>query len=353
MTFIRKTFAEDGDKTTVPFNIDLSGAVSYEEGYGPDYELEQDDPAKRNIERAKLNQLLNTITSELRHYQTLTFPLFITSSDNNGAPFPYQKFAIVRFDDGAGYDIYESLIDDNETDPTNTTNWRRFRNGAESALPMGSVLIYTLSTLPDGGYAWLNGQTMGSDASGADLEGDIYQDLYLAYWGSYPNAILPILDSTGAASTRGVNALADWNANKRLPLLDYCGIVPAGKDDMGGITAKGRLTQAASGVNGTQLGATGGAQTVQLTGAQNGTHNHGGTAAAAGGHAHEAKNSSVLGSTNGNWHYAERGGPIDQPSNVTEPVGNHTHTLSISTSGNGDPHLNVQPTRICNYIVKL
>jgi microcystin-dependent protein len=37
----------------------------------------------------------------------------------------------------------------------------------------------------------------------------------------------------------------------------------------------------------------------------------------------------------------------------TSTVAAHTHAMTTSNSGLGTAHLNVQPTIICNYIIKL
>lgn len=64
----------------------------------------------------------------------------------------------------------------------------------------------------------------------------------------------------------------DGSGNPRVP--DFRGRGAAGKDDMGG-TAAGRLTTAGSGIDGTKLGAAGGAETHLLVIGQVPAHNHG------------------------------------------------------------------------------
>lgn len=66
----------------------------------------------------------------------------------------------------------------------------------------------------------------------------------------------------------------DGSGNPLLP--DARGRVAAGKDDMGGAAA-GRVTTGGSGINGAQLGATGGAETHTLTTAQMPSHAHANT----------------------------------------------------------------------------
>ena len=95
-------------------------------------------------------------------------------------------------------------------------------------------------------------------------------------------------------------------------LPDLRGRVGAGKDDMGG-TAASRLTTGGSGVNGSSLGASGGAQTHTLTNGQ-------------------LPNSAI----------GTGGSTIARGSTVSD----------LRTIGNNEAHNNTQPTIILNYIIK-
>jgi hypothetical protein len=87
-------------------------------------------------------------------------------------------------------------------------------------IPPGALLPGRWIAAPAG---WLleNGGTIGSAASGATTRahGDTLP-LFTHLWNSFGNTLLPIQDSSGAASTRGASAAADFAANKRLPLFD-------------------------------------------------------------------------------------------------------------------------------------
>lgn len=95
-------------------------------------------------------------------------------------------------------------------------------------------------------------------------------------------------------------------------LPDLRGRIPGGKDNMGG-SAASRLTTAGSGVDGTTLGASGGAQTHTLTNAQLPT--------------------SVIGTG---------GSTIARGATVSD----------LQTVGSGLAHNNTQPTIVLNYIIK-
>ena len=95
-------------------------------------------------------------------------------------------------------------------------------------------------------------------------------------------------------------------------LPDLRGRIPGGKDNMGG-SAASRLTTAGSGVDGTTLGAAGGAQTHTLTNAQLPT--------------------SVIGTG---------GSTIARGATVSD----------LQTVGSGQAHNNTQPTIVLNYIIK-
>jgi hypothetical protein len=89
-------------------------------------------------------------------------------------------------------------------------------------VPPGAVMPFATTSAPSG---WLpaNGHTIGSAASGAFYDSQNYDELFAVLWASWSNTLLPIQTSTGAASTRGVSASADFAANKRLPLPDMRG----------------------------------------------------------------------------------------------------------------------------------
>jgi hypothetical protein len=98
---------------------------------------------------------------------------------------------------------------------------------ANALVPVSTVQSFARSTAPTG---WLaaNGDTIGSAASNATNASADYSALFTVLWDNWSNTDLPILDSAGAASTRGANAAADFAANKRLPLPDLRGIFVRG-----------------------------------------------------------------------------------------------------------------------------
>lgn len=348
--FIKVPFADAGDKTAIPNASQVDGTVSFTDGYTPDYSIDPEDPDALNVERGKQNWLFNLFSKLLKNWQTQGFCEFISASDNGGTPYLYPIKAYVRFDDGDGYDVYYSLVNANDADPTDATKWARVQYG--SFVP-GMWMGYEGDTAP-AGWIWRNGNTIGSAASGATnrANADTYA-LYALLWATYPNAVLPIQTSAGAASTRGANALADFNANKRLPVIDMRGRAAFGKDDMGGAAAAGRVTTAGSGIAGDQNGAFGGAQNVSLTGAQTGPHTHtfSGTTASAGAHNHGGPLSNYSGEVGNRFATQTNGGVI----RALDTDGTHTHTYSGTTAsgGAGDAHQNMPPAVIGNFIVKL
>ena len=92
----------------------------------------------------------------------------------------------------------------------------------ESHNPVGEIKALTTSTIPDG-FLLCVGQTLGSSSSGSSNSGQTYYDLYSFLWTNYTNSQLVIQTSAGAATTRGVSALADWTANKRMPTPNLTG----------------------------------------------------------------------------------------------------------------------------------
>lgn len=146
---------------------------------------------------------------------------------------------------------------------------------------------------------------------------------------------------------------------------DYRGRTGVGKDDMGGVAAN-RMTAAGSGITGTTLGATGGAEVVALTVGQLAAHSHsvtgGPTLSGAPGfsdpsHAHTDPNTqgtgvsgsggAVRGDANGTSSFNVTG--------ITVTVGTlavSAGSLAVASQGSGSAHQNTQPSLIVNKIIK-
>lgn len=195
---------------------------------------------------------------------------------------------------------------------------------ASGGIPVGGVMDYAGATAPSG---WLL-------CYGQNVSRTTYADLFTAIGTTYGSG--------------------DGSTTFKLP--DYRGRVLAGKDDMGGTSAN-RLTGLSGGVNGDNLGATGGLETHTLTTAQLATHSHSvdppsTTTSSNGSHSHD------LGLTNdfGDGNDALVG---DGPRDFTTSTGSdgaHTHTVNIAaftsgSAGSGSAHNNVQPTAIANKII--
>jgi len=126
---------------------------------------------------------------------------------------------------------------------------------------------------------------------------------------------------------------------------DLRGRVIAGQDDMGGASAD-RLTGLSGGVNGDNLGATGGSEDHQLVQAE------------IPGHTHYAVKKNATSTDN----YIEVGdevlaasGPasnINERYALTETTEGDPNTAITSSTGGDQAHNNVQPTIILNYIIK-
>lgn len=113
------------------------------------------------------------------------------------------------------------------------------------------------------GWVRLNGRTIGNAASGASERANAdTQALYLYTWGTYVDAICPV------PGGRGANALADFNANKQITLLDMRGRAPFGLDDMGNAALNAFTGVAFTKGNATTGGSSGGVNSTTLSLAQ-------------------------------------------------------------------------------------
>jgi microcystin-dependent protein len=116
---------------------------------------------------------------------------------------------------------------------------------------------------------------------------------------------------------------------------DLRGRVLAGKDNMGTMGSANRLTTAGSGVNGTVLGATGGAETITLVESEMPAHYH--------------LDGYVNGTSTSSGSY---GSTVAAATNDMDFAGTGTAHPNTSTVGGGQPHDNVQPTLVANTIIK-
>lgn len=97
--------------------------------------------------------------------------------------------------------------------------------------PTGAVQGFRMTTAPTG---WIkeNGGTIGSAASGATNRANAdTQALFILLWQQFDQTRLPIQDSSGAVTTRGASAAADFAAAKRMPLFDSRSRFHRGADD--------------------------------------------------------------------------------------------------------------------------
>jgi len=134
--YFEKPFAETGLKTAIPVDTTVDGSVSYEQGYGTDYEIDPvADPVNAKYPGLRdFNQLFFKISSNIKEWQEQTFPAWI-SDKGDGSPFSYSKDAIVTYTDGRAY---VSLVDLNTGEPTvDTSNWKLFED-------FGSININSL-----------------------------------------------------------------------------------------------------------------------------------------------------------------------------------------------------------------
>lgn len=118
--FIRFPWATTGDRVAVPFNTDPGGAVSYAQGFGPDYEIAPGDPGWKPVPRDETNGLYYDLTDNIRQYQLNGAPEWYPATDNDGVAISYPLNAIVRHNDL----VYRSIVAANTVEPgTDPTRW--------------------------------------------------------------------------------------------------------------------------------------------------------------------------------------------------------------------------------------
>lgn len=157
-----------------------------------------------------------------------------------------------------------STVDNNLTDPDDpltSSGWRRVGLSAGALVPF-------LTAVPSN-YVQARGDwTIGSAASGANYAAADALFLYAANWS---NSQLSIYTSGGVLTTRGANAVADFNANKRLALPEGRGTGLIGVDAGASSNLSGVPVVAG---NSTTPGSTFGENLHALIAGENGPHQH-------------------------------------------------------------------------------
>jgi microcystin-dependent protein len=135
-------------------------------------------------------------------------------------------------------------------------------------------------------------------------------------------------------------------------LPDLRGRVLVGRDDMGGPAAN-RVTASGSGIAATVIGASGGAQTHTLSEGQMPPHTHEGETNDAGDHFHDNITGRVNTPGAGNGFVNSNGanGPVTMAGR-TGNAGWHRHAVYTNSKGGGQPHNNMQPSIIMNFIIR-
>lgn len=188
--------------------------------------------------------------------------------------------------------------------------------GNPYSIPIGAGFDYWGATTPNSSFVFAYGQP---------ISRSIYSTLFSLFGTAY-----------GAG---------DGTSTFNIP--DLRGRVTAKKDDMGGAAA-GRLTPSYFGAAASSLGAVGGMESQTLSTAQMPSHTHGVTDP---GHTHTPPGVSAgLWGDNVSGSAAE-GGNAFQMTHTGIPVA--TTGISIQSAGGGGAHNNVQPTIICNYVIRV
>lgn len=130
MTKIFKVpFATQGDRTSIPNEVQADGAVSYTQGYGYDYERDQvSDPAAKDIEREKMNGIFHDITEAVGEIQNYGFPKWA----EEGKPYPIR--AIIYHKNK----VWQSKVGNNEVEPVAGTQWAELK----ADLTAGDINVY-------------------------------------------------------------------------------------------------------------------------------------------------------------------------------------------------------------------
>lgn len=207
-----------------------------------------------------------------------------------------------------GYTLLNLGASSEDSAPATNAQLEEVKAMLKALVPPGSLLYGRWVTAP-AGWVKEDGGTIGSTASGATTRANADTiDLYTHLWNTFNNTKLPIQNSSGAASTRGSSAAADFAANKRLPLFDTRTRFIRGSDEGLGFDAS--LT-------------VGAAQSDAFK-----NHSHDATSGSAGAHVHQIERGG-----NGGGSAAQNGPTTSSGFFNTESAGAHTHPITVQATG--------------------
>lgn len=116
--FFGVPFGTSGDKATIPEASQPNGAVSYAQGFGPDYERDPaTDPLAKRVPRDETNEFYFQMSNAIRFIQLYGQPEWY-ATDGAGSPVSYPVTARVRHAGAAWVSIAASNTAEPGTDPT-------------------------------------------------------------------------------------------------------------------------------------------------------------------------------------------------------------------------------------------
>lgn len=239
--------------------------------------------------------------------------------------------------------LWYSTVDNNTSNPdAGGTGWLPM--DPTGVLSTGAMQLRpTAEDLP--GWVLANGLTIGNAASNAtSLASVLAAGLFAWHWSWFSNTQCPVFTSAGAPSTRGINAAADFAANKQIQVLDWKGTGFMGVDTMGGgATTRLSGVPVVSG-NATTPGSVLGENLHSLILAENGPHAHGVTDP---GHAHTIQLNMI------NQALQPGGFNVSAVNGASSTISTNVTGISIQNSGSGAAHNTVERVMLGRVYLKL
>lgn len=110
-------FGTSGDKATIPEATQPGGQVSYQQGFGPDYERDPaTDPLAKRVPRDETNEFYFQVSNAIKFLQLYGAPEWY-ALDGAGNQVAYPLSARVRRDAGTGMQVWKSLVANNTSTP--------------------------------------------------------------------------------------------------------------------------------------------------------------------------------------------------------------------------------------------